>query len=513
MRTVKRKAMPLNLKKQESLTDLCHAYAKEKQYWLDKLKGWKCQSLLGKPRVIRDEFVGEKYVSPYGLQARHWKLALQDAVEVWDKYWQAIFVCLKPKIYQKYTDEVERRYAYWLLKCYPQFAELMQGNEPEPSFEIEPSVRHQISGYIRRTLKKLKGKPPKVKKIKTVKFDANCYEVFEHKGRQYIKLMTLERGKRVVIPLLGMANIKGNLSLVFHNGLHVHIAQDLQPHIQSTDTIEAIDFGYTEVMTDTQGETYGKELGEILTTSTNERHEKMQRRHKIHALEKKYRQTKPVKARNVRKYNLGRKKLDNKATRVRQTIEREINTAINELVEKRAPSILVTENLRHSFTYNKTKNMNRKFSSWVRGRIQDRIVFKALAKGFRHEQVNPAYGSQSCPSCEFVDHRNRNGDSFKCLFCGHEDISDRIAALNYARRYGDREIGLHMSCNQVNTILLNRFHRRLEGEQSLTVPGKTLETVFQAHPQPVRDINITAGREKLSFTGRSIRERNKNTHV
>ena len=47
-----------------------------------------------------------------------------DAVEVWDKYWQAIFVCLKPKIYQKYTDEVERRYAYWLLKCYPQFAEL-----------------------------------------------------------------------------------------------------------------------------------------------------------------------------------------------------------------------------------------------------------------------------------------------------------------------------------------------------------------------------------------------------
>src|SRR3990167_7715424 len=410
MRTVKRKAMPLNLKKQESLTDLCHAYAKEKQYWLDKLKGWKCQSLLGKPRVIRDEFVGKKYVSPYGLQARHWKLALQDAVEVWDKYWQAIFVCLKPKIYQKYTDEVERRYAYWLLKCYPQFAELMQGNEPEPS-------------------------------------------------------------------------------------------------------IEAIDFGYTEVMTDTQGETYGKELGEILTTSTNEHHEKMQRRHKIHALEKKYRQTKPVKARNVRKYNLGRKKLDNKTTRVRQTIEREINTAINELVEKRAPSILVTENLRHSFTYNKTKNMNRKFSSWVRGRIQDRIVFKALAKGFRHEQVNPAYGSQSCPSCEFVDHRNRNGYSFKCLFCGHEDISDRIAALNYARRYGDREIGLHMSCNQVNTILLNRFHRRLEGEQSLTVPGKTLETVFQAHPQPVRDINITAGREKLSFTGRSIRERNKNTHV
>ena len=512
MRTIKCKAIPLNLKKQESLIELCRAYAKEKQYWLDKFKEWRFQSLLGKPRLIRDEFVGKKYISPYGLQARHWKLALQDAVEVWDKYWQAIFVRLKPKIYQKYTDEVERHYAYWLLKSYSQFAELMQGNTPKPSFEIERSICRQISGYLRRTLKKLKGKPPKVKKTKAVKFDANCYEVFEHNGRQYIKLMTLERGKRVTIPLMGKTNIKGNVNLVFHKGLHIHIAQDLQPHIQSTDRVEAIDFGYTEVMTDTQGESYGKELGKILTRSTTERHEKMQKRHKIHALEKKYRQTNPVKARNLRKNNLGRKKLENKTTRIQQTIEREINTAINELVEKRAPSILVTENLRHSFTYNKTKNANRKFSSWVRGKIQDRIVFKALAKGVRHEQVNPAYGSQSCPFCEFVDHRNRNGDGFKCLFCGHEDISDRIAALNYARRYGDQEIGLHMSCNQVNTILQSRFHRRLEGEQSLTVPGRTLETVLQAHSQPVRDITITAGREKLSFTGRSIRERNKNTH-
>src|SRR5271163_1702802 len=76
--------------------------------------------------------------------------------------------------------------------------------------------------------------------------------------------------------------------------------------------------------------------------------------------------------------------------------------------------------------------MNRKLSSWLRGKLQDRVAFKALAEGFRHEQVNPAYGSQSCPFCEFVDSRNRKGDRFQCLHCGHEDVSDRIAAQNYA---------------------------------------------------------------------------------
>lgn len=193
MRTVKRKALALNLNKSLSIKKLCQAYAKEKQYWLDQLKAWEFQALLGKPRAIRDEFVQKKYKSIYSLQARHWKLALQDAVETWDKYWQAIFVDIKPKIYQKYPNEVERHYAYWLLKGYSQFADLMRGNIAEPPFEIEQSIRIKIAGFVRKTIKKLKGNPPKVKKARIVKFDANCYEVFNHENRQYIKLMTQDR--------------------------------------------------------------------------------------------------------------------------------------------------------------------------------------------------------------------------------------------------------------------------------------------------------------------------------
>jgi hypothetical protein len=140
--------------------------------------------------------------------------------------------------------------------------------------------------------------------------------------------------------------------------------------------------------------------------------------------------------------------------------------------------------------------VNRKFSSWLRGEIQNRVSFKALAEDFRHEQVNPAYGSQTCPLCGFVDSKNRIRDKFKCLHCRHEDASDRVAAQNYAKRFGDQQITQYTPYREVKTILLDRFHRRLEEEKSLTVPGRTRETVSGMHPpDPVEIVNIIAGRE------------------
>jgi putative transposase len=454
MRTIKRHTLSLNLGKEKSLQELCQAYTREKRFWLNHLKGWRFQGLLGSARTIRDEFIELEYASLYGLQARHWKLALQDAVEIWDKYWQAIFVLIRPRIQEYFKDETERHYAFWLLKSYVQFAELMQGKTPLPYFVIEKSRRDRVAAYVQRIIKRVRGKSPSIKKARTIKFDADCYTVIEHQGRQYLKLMSLERGKRIILPLKGHTCIQGTITVVIGDEVVVHVSQDLKPTTQGGNTLEAVDFGYTEVMVDTAGTSYGKALGSILTKASDEQHLKMQKRHKLHALEKKYRQTDPKKAKKIRRYNLGKKCLETERGQVRQTIEREINTAINELIEQKRPDILVTEDLRHHFSFNKAKSINRKLSSWVRGKIQDRVGFKALAKGFRHEQVHPAYGSQTCPHCGFVDRRNRSADKFKCLFCRHEDIADRVAALNYAKRYGDEGIGLYMPYNQVKTILL-----------------------------------------------------------
>src|SRR5271170_6843564 len=124
---------------------------------------------------------------PNQLQARHWKLALNDAAETWDKYWQSIFVKVRLKIsHRKDLSEIERHYAYWLLKGYSQFSAMMQEKRPEPPFVTEGLLRRHIAGYVRRLTKQCKGKPPAVKKARSVRFDANGYELLEHKVRQYI---------------------------------------------------------------------------------------------------------------------------------------------------------------------------------------------------------------------------------------------------------------------------------------------------------------------------------------
>lgn len=225
MRTIKRPTLKPNAKKQIALNELCRAYILEKQHWLNRFIAWDCQSQLDRPRTIRDKMVKKNYQSFQGLQARHWKLALEDAAETWDKYWQSIFVKVRPKIARrKDLSEPGRHYAYWLLKNYEPFSAMMQGKCPDPPFPIERSAKKSIAGYVRRLTKACKGKPPTVKKLTSVRFDADCYDVFEEQGRQYIKLMSLTVGKRICIPLSGKTPITGTIALVLsEDAIHLHI--------------------------------------------------------------------------------------------------------------------------------------------------------------------------------------------------------------------------------------------------------------------------------------------------
>jgi hypothetical protein len=180
-------------------------------------------------------------------------------------------------------------------------------------------------------------------------------------------------------------------------------------------------------------------------------------------------------------FNIGKKKWRACEKKTRAALVCEINTALNGVIREKKPSVLVTEDLRHAFSYDRPACVNRRLSSWLRGVMQDRVEFKALAECFRHEQVNPAYGSQECPSCCFVDRGNRKGDNFSCLHCGFEGHADWVGALNIRKRMDDREITRYTPYRDVKTILMRRFHRRLEteGAQALdvTVPGRTPDTV------------------------------------
>ncbi|MBF0225992.1 MAG: transposase [Desulfobacterales bacterium] len=321
--------------------------------------------------------------------------------------------------------------------------------------------------------------------------DADCYKIFENNGRQYISIMTLDKGKRLVIPLLGNTPIKGNIKVVLYkNYIEMHYTAILKPKKIKNEYIEAVDFGYTEVITDSKNRKYGIEFGKKMSSYSDKLNIKMKQRNKVHALQKK--QSQVSKRKNIRKYNLGKIKLDNFSRKNKAGIEQEVNFGLNQFFSKQQPQVLITEDLRHLFSFGKIKSWNRKFSSWVKGFLQDRIGFKALARGSCHEQVNPAYGSQTCIKCGFVWKGNRVLDRFKCGFCGHEDYADRVAAMNYKSRYGDKEITRYTPFREVKTILDERFRRRLETSYEGTVPGRTSDTVSIAL-RTVIDTSVVQG--------------------
>ncbi len=372
MRCVKQRTLKPNTCKQRDIDTLINAYSREKERWLRYFDHWKNVSFLGKPRLVRDEKIKEKYRSPFDLQSRHWKLALTDAVETWDKYWKSLFVIVRSHVARNsHLSEDEKHYSYWLLKGYDQFSQMMQGEYPIPPFSLPVPSLKKGAGTLRRLIKKHKKNPPRIKRKRSVRFDADCYSSFEHNNRWYVSLMSLIPGKRIVLPLCGQTRISGTITLVHKDeGLDLHLSCPLKPKKSASSEIEAVDFGYTEVMTDTEGNRYGTAFGKHLAHISEHLHRKGQKRNRIRAIGEK------KKAKKILRYNLGKIKQTNVIKRAKATLIKEINTGINQLIRLKKPALLITEDLRHSFTFNKSKQLNRKLSSWLRGELQDRIEFR-----------------------------------------------------------------------------------------------------------------------------------------
>jgi putative transposase len=72
-------------------------------------------------------------------------------------------------------------------------------------------------------------------------------------------------------------------------------------------------------------------------------------------------------------------------------------------------------------------------AGWAEMRRQ--LSYKADRAGGLVIAVNPAYTSQSCSACGYVDAKNRRSQAeFKCLACGHTAHADHNAAVNIRER-------------------------------------------------------------------------------
>jgi len=387
-------------------------------------------------REIRDKWLAENL--SFDIPARLWKETLRNTFSDICLYREAAKVKVRKAIAKRTKDEEERKRLFTLLK-YDRWSE---------------------DRYLRRMMRKYY-KHGKTNVENQIVLDPQCYSAFERNGQAWIKVMGLERGKRIAIPLNTNRLPSGTLRLILRNGLvEVHYTVESIECSQKPcgDKEVGIDKGYSEAFFDSDGQVHGPGLGDLLSCESDVLKVKYLRRNKLSAIAK----TKPHKAEKILKNNLKRKKLENRKRLHTKRVRDKVFKAVHSIIDK--AQTIVCEDLSASIPYRKPyrKDQKRRLSGWVKGLMQEALESVSQRRGSSLFLVNCAYTSQM-DSRYGVLLGHRNGEKFYC-FDGVVLHADQNAAKNILARKDDSEIQLWTPYEKVKSILLERteqFKKRL----------------------------------------------------
>lgn len=122
------------------------------------------------------------------------------------------------------------------------------------------------------------------------------------------------------------------------------------------------------------------------------------------------------------------KKLNNKEQRWMQDKDHKVSRAIVEFAKENNISVIRLEKLANIRQAARTSRKNNKnLHTWSFYRLATFIEYKAKLEGIKVEYVNPAYTSQTCPSC---GDRNKAKDRTYTCSCGFKKHRDLVGAMN-----------------------------------------------------------------------------------
>jgi hypothetical protein len=302
------------------------------------------------------------------------------------------------------------------------------------------------------------GSPPEVKKDLPMWMTEMTCEVQQakHAGLSgwWFKFSCLLKGHRVWIPLAFNPQMKGDLAKTV-----------LVKKRKNRWTFQFTDKTPDKILDGSQGK-IGIDVGlNVLAATSDGRLYGQDIKPKFDVLYEKVRHLRANRQRQGFKENSPRlARLEEKLTGLVKTA---VGTITNQLVEDYPGHTFVIEDLD------------------LRGcKGQKRFAYRALHRSLETkavvEVVNPAYSSQLCPSCGYMNASNRHGTGFECRSCGRKSHADVVGAMNLLGRSEDKQIRSFDHPSVVKALLRKRYFDRRSAKDS----SSTRDSV--AVPKPRR---------------------------
>lgn len=176
--------------------------------------------------------------------------------------------------------------------------------------------------------------------------------------------------------------------------------------------------------------------------------------------------------------------------RIRDYTRNEVNRILNLLSRQEIREIVVEElDFRNGGL---SKKMNRIISRAGRNAVKAKLKDLEDNKGITVTKVNPAYTSQECPSCGYVNPRNRpTQEHFRCTCCGYRSQADINASHNILARRSREDGWRRIGRRQILAMLLREHDERFHPTGGHAAKSAATPRVVSTTPR----VKVTSGRK------------------
>ena len=393
----------------------------------------------------------KKIVKTFNLPARYWKIALMNCLSNIKTEWSNTKRRIKANIFKnKNISEKERIFMFSILKNNETLEKCLKYKKIDEYYytkfkKLIPKFKNLLN-KIRRYVRKCKGKTPHTNKIKLLYLDTGLYNYKEN----HINISTLEKRKRISIKVNDSRMFKTNLIIKWDEN-RLRIISTKKYSSISNDFIEneiGVDKGITNLISTSSGNIYGRNIFNKIFERLEKQFNKDKNRQRIFQYMKSLENDKKIE--NIRNNNLTSVKRNKFMKKTKTFGKNLINREIKKMIREEKPTLIVKELLNFKDTNNKyNKKIRNRLNKWYSGYINEKIELECNKKEIKFFDVNPAYTSQICNTCNKLG--KRNGETFIYKNCGikHADIN---AAINILRRKDIKEINLYTKKEKVKEM-------------------------------------------------------------